>query len=696
MGYRLTHADFKIYGIGWISEDYAAECHDTPPIVKCSFAARTEDGVVPTGKKVEPWVGHSGWFDSRDYNCETRYYYYNGGDACGGSRGSNVKCSDGYVFDPDSAGQHGFNDDDENPVLTAKAGIHCSLIDNKDALWAADPDDKNNGESNRAHCGTFWTGKYTECVDHRTLSTDEVTLYYSGYEQTIALTDNSQSSVNMRAASLAVVMDNPENSEVEVWLSSGEDWYGGELHSSQRAVINGNRAELDVATAFASGAGGFNPENVVQVGFLNKGPGSVTIRSISSVCANAVGVLACSAKLEGKAWKIDADITNIGNVTHFKVTGNRHDKGPAHEVDESLDVTGGWVAATGVETNGDVVTFTYGGETPPAPGTYSFTVSASPNNGTVEDSKPCIVEDKVDDVECTTTIISDSVALGSESPMFKFVLDKCPPGGCGEYVIKLDDVTITNGEGACPAGPRCEIQKSGPKQNSVGTYRYTVTSKSEPPSFTCAYREFKVGTAKTPVTISGCPISVSAQDPSESVIVSPTSVDGCGTEGCSYTISDGTLNKATGSGYTGGSLNFSDADASGYKTYTLTLVNSDESSATCAINVTFVSSSSSTSAEESSSSEAESSSSSEGSSSSEASSSSEESSSSATSPCIPFVNGVYGYNEHCYNSGLKNMAAGKCYTMNPDRVPGGVPQWINDEANQTWWWVETPCDGSGL
>ena len=37
------------------------------------------------------------------------------------------------------------------------------------------------------------------------------------------------------------------------------------------------------------------------------------------------------------------------------------------------------------------------------------------------------------------------------------------------------------------------------------------------------------------------------------------------------------------------------------------------------------------------------------------------------------------------------MGAGKCYTMNPDRVREGVPQWINEEATQTWWWVETSC-----
>jgi hypothetical protein len=64
------------------------------------------------------------------------------------------------------------------------------------------------------------------------------------------------------------------------------------------------------------------------------------------------------------------------------------------------------------------------------------------------------------------------------------------------------------------------------------------------------------------------------------------------------------------------------------------------------------------------------------------------------SACIAFKNGKGDYDKNCYNSGLRGMAEGKCYTMNPDRVKEGVPQWINEEASQTWWWVETPCDAT--
>lgn len=58
--------------------------------------------------------------------------------------------------------------------------------------------------------------------------------------------------------------------------------------------------------------------------------------------------------------------------------------------------------------------------------------------------------------------------------------------------------------------------------------------------------------------------------------------------------------------------------------------------------------------------------------------------------CIAFENGKGDYGAHCYNSGLLDMEDGACYTMNPDRKAEN-PQWINNMASQSWWWVETDC-----
>jgi hypothetical protein len=63
-------------------------------------------------------------------------------------------------------------------------------------------------------------------------------------------------------------------------------------------------------------------------------------------------------------------------------------------------------------------------------------------------------------------------------------------------------------------------------------------------------------------------------------------------------------------------------------------------------------------------------------------------------PCIVYSGGVGGYADHCYNSGLNSMEENKCYTLSPERDPETL--WPNNTATDSYWWIETPCDGSGL
>ena len=48
--------------------------------------------------------------------------------------------------------------------------------------------------------------------------------------------------------------------------------------------------------------------------------------------------------------------------------------------------------------------------------------------------------------------------------------------------------------------------------------------------------------------------------------------------------------------------------------------------------------------------------------------------------------------EQVFSDGLRNMETGKCYSLNPDR--GVQSGWISDNAQDSWWWTEVPCDGS--
>ena len=72
-----------------------------------------------------------------------------------------------------------------------------------------------------------------------------------------------------------------------------------------------------------------------------------------------------------------------------------------------------------------------------------------------------------------------------------------------------------------------------------------------------------------------------------------------------------------------------------------------------------------------------------------ASSNNESSSSEQSGGCIAFVSGTGGYDQHCYNSGLLNMKANTCYTLNTANVKD--TEYPNNSASDTWWWKETPC-----
>lgn len=48
--------------------------------------------------------------------------------------------------------------------------------------------------------------------------------------------------------------------------------------------------------------------------------------------------------------------------------------------------------------------------------------------------------------------------------------------------------------------------------------------------------------------------------------------------------------------------------------------------------------------------------------------------------------------DQIFRSGLRNMEEGKCYSLNPER--GSQYGWINNNAQDSWWWIEVPCDGS--
>ena len=119
VGFKLSDEATKLYDIAWRSSDYADDCWSVPT-VDCSFKANYLGGLVPKDSNVTPWVGASSWFT--DHSCEYKYYY-NGNDNITTTAGTvdglgSALASKDYNFSEE--GTHGPENKD------AKVAVECS------------------------------------------------------------------------------------------------------------------------------------------------------------------------------------------------------------------------------------------------------------------------------------------------------------------------------------------------------------------------------------------------------------------------------------------------------------------------------------------------------------------------------------------------------------------------------------------
>ncbi len=480
----MADANFKIYGIGWSSGDYGAdECWDTYPTVKCSFSAVAASGVIPVETDVEPWLGHSGWFDTK--SCTPVYYYDNGTDACSGSAGAEVSCPNtGYNFSLSGAGQHGYRDNNGVDVKAAKAWLSCISSDDQVVAWSA------GTENRRAHCGMFWTGKFTECTNHANIGTLS-SISSGGMESTITLTGT----INLRGSKLNISLENSNNSEIEVWLLSENDTWGADDYASSTVRFNGNSASFDVVEAFADGAHGFDPENVKQVVVKNLGENAVSNVTVSSTCKNAVGISECEVAyndLTGK-WEVSADVSNKSKVSSYAVTGKVNSSDVVTSTSDPTEWNSG--------ANGDRATCkidhnpyeSYQGST--------FNFSASVTNASGETfSTTCTPAVTIGSISCSNYSASN-IASGATWPAFNFKLNNCPQNSC-EYEIWFDGSPLSGNnactEGACSGtgGGSLSRTKSGNAEECTTdggcSHSYEVRSTSTDKPFTPCEVSFKV------------------------------------------------------------------------------------------------------------------------------------------------------------------------------------------------------------
>lgn len=459
VGFSIADANFKIHGIGWHSGDYNADCFDTYPAVKCSFAAVADSGFIPTGKWVKPWVGYSGWFSSSG-TCTEKLYYYNGSDANCGSSSNNVGvlCGDnGYKFDANTTtittneGPHGYQDANSKDVKTAKAWLNCPTTTRDDynvnASWWS-----SATEREFAHCGYFWTGKFLECAN------DQADLLGSTPQSIIAGATGQVplvgAPINLRKSSLNITLQDNTSGSVEIWLESpntGEGCWGGcEDFPSASVTVTGNTVIFDdVVKSFPADSTGFNPEEVSRIRIKNHGTGTVKVTGVSAACTNAIDITSCKAdysESDGQ-WNIEMTVTNRKNITTKQYKANYLNSGDYTDGNYSANTSAGGVPCKNDENSDNKIICSDKSRDPYESDqgkTYEFAVKVIGNSGlsTVEKTGCTVTPDKIKTISCSNQD-AGNVTSGQNWPQFSFTLSNCPGGSC-DYEIYLDGNKLGN------------------------------------------------------------------------------------------------------------------------------------------------------------------------------------------------------------------------------------------------------------
>ncbi len=705
LGMAVTDSWFKLYDFGWESTSFPDEgCFDVPTL-NCSFKANYLGGIVPKDSLVTPWAAASSWFTNND--CRFTYYY-NGddnqtnmmNDATYGHRlygefhwpfwENEVK----YKFSED--GLHGPTDKDAVVVVRCPA-VSTSL----------------DGKS--TSCGNFQVGSVEACSKNYDILTS--TEYYSSTDLEIQ-TSSMGDGINLRESDLWFNINGlAENQSVEVQLKDA----AGLLSQPEHIYANGAQS---VNINIMSNVEGFDPQKIVSI--ILRGTSSFSVTSIQSSCPYVLSVSDCSVWYDGTSWQISSTISNANGAAENGCSVTSDVSGV--ELSEAACPTDGRFVLTDADFYTELNTHS-------TEQTYKFTIHVKDRND--EEVAPCETEVTYKPVDITCNA-NDVVKGAGTTPDVKFSISNCPASGC-PYTVTFDGGSehrkAGTYKGSAEASWNAKVSTSTMDENSEHTYTIDAMGKTKDCKFTvkpqveatgsCSlngsvvsidvhgsnyqnvpvtlglsdgignvlgFNTLNINQNKTEnvdlanknltpgeeytvtLTLNGngitcgkytapeaqpdvhvtCPGAVSNQDPTSAISVTPT-VTGCD-GGCDWTISPATTD-GSGSSYTGGGINFYNTNGSGTVSHTLT-VSKGAKSDNCSFNVTYAGSSSSGGA------------------------------------CIAYVGGASNHANNCFNTGLQNMN-GKCYKCNPERGSECSSNWLNDNASESYWWVETPCNGSG-
>ncbi len=486
VGFSMADPNFKIHGIGWHSEDYNADCFDSYPTVKCSFAAKAEGGYIETGKDVVPWIGYSGWFSATD--CTPKFYYY-GTDACNGVSGEIRECLAGkynFANGEGNEGPHGYREGSVD-VKTAKAWLNCNATSNLAADWWT-----NATENEYAHCGYFWTGKYVPCAnDAELMSGKAIAAGQSGDARF------SNQPKNLRKAKLIVTVEGDNSGDLELWLESKNDgtgcWGGCDPFQSQAIVITGNSRTIDkVEDVFAGDSLGFNLEKVTGVVVKNNRSGEVKV-TVKTECENSIKVEQCAVTYNeaSNQWNLTVTVGGNGDNPRSRVTTTQIEAKKNTTDGETIFAYGNSNVECTNSGNGNDILCTYPDNAYATnPGVkYVFNAKIVGNGGASTDIKENCASKDIGQAEVSCAISSEEYVYGTTLlPKFTPTITCPKTSGCGFDILYRGESILDNPQ-------KTPVNANGyraSKSDEAIDNEYTYVVHSTDGSFEDCSKKFKV------------------------------------------------------------------------------------------------------------------------------------------------------------------------------------------------------------
>lgn len=640
VGFKLSDEATKLYDIAWRSSDYADDCWSVPT-VDCSFKANYLGGLVPKDSNVTPWVGASSWFT--EHSCEYKYYY-NGNDNVTTTAGTvdglgSALASKDYNFSEE--GLHGPESKD------AKVSVEC-------------PDNTTSLNGQNTSCGNFWVGKQMACSQNYEILNEvvgisdaerefpisvsganlreavlkftvsdlpdgeKITVYLKDVDGSLSLPGTIKANGNQEISIESILNKDNFNPQkvVAVLMSAttvanvstiysdcpyafaitgcsasynGSSWIvsasfknieGAETNGCSIVPSTSDIDETNVTDVSCPDAGNFTLPDSGLYTRVNQGVSGVgysfTVKAIAKDGAEVTCVtdevviepteITCSVTpeqvVQGTGMPtLQMSIANAPTDAPYtlKFNGTQFDQG---------QYVGGGVQYT--HSYGDANT----AETPLALGTYSYVIEA------LGKTKECSFEviDAVE-AEASCSVSGNTLSVTVKGANY---------GNAVPIKVGISDVI-----GNVLGFESISMNQNTTKEIDLSTYNNQLTAgTSYPVTLTLNGNGQSCGeyTPPLPELTLQCPADLYNKNASESVTITPT-VEGCNVVGgCDWTITPAT-DGGSGTGYTSGSMSFTNTDGSGTVKHTINITRpKDNATKSCNFDVVFIEGSGSVSA----------------------------------------------------------------------------------------------------